>query len=205
MKDYVGNRYGRLVVIDNGYPVYKNSDRMVKVKCDCWTEKKLVISTLRANTTRSCGCMKREQMANKKRTHWMYWIRIHRIRSWIKTRCNNNNVLIYKHYWWRWITYDRKRETFEWFYEDMWPTYKEWLEIDRIDNDWNYCKENCKWVIHKDNMQHYRKCHYITYNWETKNISQWAKIKWKHTTTILRRINRWLSIEKILSTKKRIK
>ena len=72
----------------------------------------------------------------------------------IKKRCGNKKVKNYHRYGGRGITYDKKWETFEGFYEDMGSTYKEGLQIDRIDNDSDYTKENCKWVTCIENMQH---------------------------------------------------
>lgn len=203
MKDYVWVRFGRWVITDNGYNFGKAGHRMVKVKCDCGKEKEINLWSLRNWDSKSCWCMRNEQMAQKQYIHWMYHTRIRRIWSGIKTRCTNPKIWIFKHYWWRWISYDPKRETFLGFYEDMWPTYKEWLEIDRIDNNGNYTKENCRWVTHLENMQHYRKCHYITYNGETLNLSQWSKKIGKHVTTILRRIKEWKPLDVVLSPKKR--
>ena len=142
-------------------------------------------------------------MADKQYIHWMNNTRIRKIWSWMKNRCNNIKTPIYKHYWWRWIIYSTKRETFLWFYKDMWSSYKEWLELDRIDNDGNYCKENCKRVTHLENMQHYRKCHMITFEWITLNLWQRSKKIWKSESTILRRIKAWKSLEVVLSTSKR--
>ena len=80
----------------------------------------------------------------------------------IKHRCNNPKAKYYHRYWWRWIKC--LRNTFEDFYNDMYESYighvneyglwMKYTQIDRIDNDWNYCKENCRWVTAKEN-NHY--------------------------------------------------
>ena len=50
------------------------------------------------------------------------------------------------HYGGRGISYDPRWESFEVFWEDMSEGYSEHLELDRIDPNGNYCKENCRWV-----------------------------------------------------------
>jgi len=93
----------------------------------------------------------------------------------IKKRCDNPKNKSYKNYWWRWITYDIRWEKFELFYEDMKEWYKEHLTIDRKGNDWNYNKDNCRWATKKEQANNKRTCRYITYNWETLNLTQWCK------------------------------
>lgn len=78
---------------------------------------------------------------------------------WVKQRCQDRNCRIYKYYWWRGIVCGRNN--FQDFYNDMRESFiKQWNEIwfwraecqlDRINNDWNYCKENCRWVTAKQN------------------------------------------------------
>ena len=84
--------------------------------------------------------------------------RIYRIWEGMKDRCLSNKRKAYKWYWWRWITIcDEWKEDFMEFYRDMWKSYekhvKEFWEkntsIDRTNNDWNYCKENCRWATWK--------------------------------------------------------
>lgn len=203
MKNHIWRIFWRLIVIDNWYVIWVNSDRMCLCKCNCWVEKYIRLSSMRCWKINSCWCIKSEIMREKQTIHWMNNTRIWRIRRWIKTRCNNKNTKIYKHYWWRWISYDPKRETFIGFYDDMWQTYKEWLELDRIDNSWNYSKKNCKRTTHLENMSHTRKNHMITFNWETMDIRRWSKKIWKHESTILRRIKSWQSLDVILSPRKR--
>ena len=102
--------------------------------------------------------------------------RLHCVWSWMKQRCNNKRSTSYKDYWWRWITICEKRKIFELFYEDMKEWRKKWLSIDRIDNNWNYCKENCRWATQWQQMRNTRRnrnwfkddfmVDYLSYVWD---------------------------------------
>ena len=61
--------------------------------------------------------------------------RIYRIWRTMKQRCTNPKNISAKEYLERWITYCDEWENFEAFYKDMWGTYKEWLTLERIDNN----------------------------------------------------------------------
>lgn len=53
--------------------------------------------------------------------------------------------------------------------------YKDGLSIDRINNDGNYCPENCRWITRKEQQSNTRRCRMITAWGETKTITEWAK------------------------------
>ena len=77
---------------------------------------------------------------------------------------------------------------FEWksfneFKEDMYDSFLEHVKkhgeanttIDRIDNNGNYCKDNCRWVTTEQQALNKKKSRFITINGVTKNIATWAK------------------------------
>jgi hypothetical protein len=116
----------------------------------------------------------------------------------MKSRCNDENN---KKYWWRWISYDKKRQTFDWFVDDMEQWYSDELQIDRIDNDWNYSKENCRWVTAKDNCNNRRQSKKIEYKWEIHTIAERERIYWLNYDLLWTRLRRWMSFENAIQNK----
>lgn len=52
--------------------------------------------------------------------------------------------------------------------------YDEGLTIDRVDNNGNYCPENCRWATKAENNQNRRSSRYYTYNGKTQNLQKWC-------------------------------
>lgn len=67
-------------------------------------------------------------------------------------RCLNPEHVTYHNYGGRGITVDPKWLEYEGFVEDM-GERPDGFELDRTDNDGNYCKENCQWVTRTDNLR----------------------------------------------------
>jgi hypothetical protein len=122
--------------------------------------------------------------------------------SWaeLKRRCKDRKRVCFKDYWWRGITCCERWEKFENFYNDMWDSWKPWLQIDRIDNDWNYEKSNCRWVTRKENCRNKSNNRILEFNWMKKCIAEWAEYLWIKQSTLYQRYHtyKW-SIEKCLT------
>lgn len=168
--------------------------RIFKCECDCWNIKEFRLWDIRSWKTQSCWCI--YKTSNIK--HWMTYSRMNKIWSWMKTRCNNKNRKEYKDYWGRWIAYDPKWETFEWFYEDMKEWYKDYLSLDRKNSDWNYCKNNCRWSTDKEQQRNKRNT--LKYKWIS--IKEWCeKLELNYFTVKSRIVLYWWDIEKALELK----
>lgn len=161
-------RFWRLVT--TWETTYKWKNIYEKCICDCWNVKFISRWNLNHWNAKSCGCLAkekcRETQAKYFTKHWLAHSRIYHIFQGIKTRTESKNHISYKYYWWKWIRC--KWKTFEDFYKDMGDSYIEHIHkywekqttIDRINWDWDYCKENCRRATRKEKM-HNRKV-YIT-------------------------------------------
>lgn len=131
--------------------------------CDCGNTTIVKSSHLTGNHTLSCGCWNIEKTGNMNRSHSMSKTRFYEIWKGINQRCNNKKDDRYLDYGGRGIK--NKWIKFESFYKEMYPSYlihlaefgEKQTTIDRIDNNKNYCKKNCKWSTYKEQNNNRRK------------------------------------------------
>jgi len=86
-------------------------------------------------------------------THGLSMTKIYHVWEAMKGRCSNPKNQVYRYYGARGVTVCGEWVKFEAFYEDMGPSYKEGLSIDRVDNDKGYSKDNCRWAT-RSQQQH---------------------------------------------------
>ena len=125
-------------------------------------------------------------------------------RAWVnmKTRCNNPNISYFNRYGGRGIKVCKKWQSFDGFIDDMYDSYKDNLTLDRVDNNGNYCKENCRWATSREQAQNTRnidKAIKIKYMGIKDTIKNWAEyFGIKRRTLSARIIDYKWSIEKSL-------
>lgn len=115
--------------------------------------------------------------------------RLYRIWLGMNTRCNNPRSAHYGNYGGRGIRVCDEWKSYEKFKD--WSEnsgYRDDLQIDRIDNDGNYCPENCRWASPVEQARNKRNNHVLTVNGKSGTVAEWAEITGIKRETISRRI-----------------
>ncbi len=74
------------------------------------------------------------------------------------------------------------------------------MEIDRIDNNGDYCKDNCRWATTLQQARNKSNNKLITAFGTTKNLSAWAESTGFRYGLILKRLNLGWTAERALTT-----
>jgi hypothetical protein len=89
-------------------------------------------------------------------------------------RCENPKSPVYRHYGGRGIKVcERWRHSFAAFISDMGRS-PEKHELDRIDNNGDYCPENCRWTTRKKQIRNRRTTPLLTWDGRTMSVGEWA-------------------------------
>lgn len=108
--------------------------------------------------------------------HGMWNKREYLIWQHMKARCYRKTSPDYKNYGARGIKISQPwLDKFENFYNDM-GDCPEGFSIERIDNNKDYSKSNCKWASRKEQARNRRTSVYYTHDGVTKTVAEWAEI-----------------------------
>jgi len=194
VKNLIGKKFGKLLVIKK-MNNNKYRQHMWLCLCECGKEKIVRGNNLKSRVTKSCGCSRTKHghtkmVVSKTYTAWKNMVR----------RCTSPNEKNYRYYGGRGIKVCKRWQKFMNFLEDMGepPTQKH--SIDRIDNDGNYCKANCRWVTSKINNRNRRNNHLISHGGKIQCVSAWAEELKINITTLRARLYLDWSVEKALTT-----
>jgi hypothetical protein len=118
----------------------------------------------------------------------------------MKSRCDNPQHHAYKDYGMRGISYEPRWSDFQAFLDDM-GTKPTGTSLDRVDNNGNYSKKNCRWATRAEQMNNMRTNRLITHEGKTQTMAQWAREVGINYRTLKTRLNiaKW-SITKALTT-----
>ncbi len=101
----------------------------------------------------------------------------------------------------RWRTRQPNAQGFWNFLEDMGERPKG-STLDRVESDGDYSPENCRWSTRAEQQRNRRNNVMITFDGKTQCAKDWADQIGIADTTIIRRLNRGLPIEIVLSNKR---
>ena len=150
-----GVRFGRIVVL-KCVGKTRNNITVYKCVCDCGDEKYLRSDKIKTQQVGACGCAKNKirPCYRRNRKPGTRIKRTSEYRAWedIKKRCLNPKHKDYPNYGGRGIGMcDEWVNSSASFLKDMGNKPSSLHEIDRIDNELGYTKDNCHWVTKKVN------------------------------------------------------
>lgn len=205
---YVGKKFGLLTVLSVASLQDSSGAYCWICKCDCSKICRVRKHSVKTGRVRSCGCLQRttaaqlaSEMGRANRKHgktkspeYIAWRQM-------RQRCLDKKNKAYPRYGGRGIKICDRWSDFEMFLKDMGNRPTNRHTIDRINNDGNYCPENCRWATYTAQARNKNNTILLTYDGLTKSLAEWAECKNLNYVTLWSRlhVSQW-SLNKALET-----
>lgn len=195
--DLTGRRFTKWVVQIRDFEIHKDKGIHWICKCDCGVVRAVTQRTLLTGKSKSCGCLSvtvHGFTSRKRNRHPIY-------NSWMcmRRRCLDPKNIEYKNYGGRGITFCARWNDFSLFLKDMGATWERGRTLNRIDNNGNYCPENCNWATKLEQSHNTRSNVFLTFNGESKCLNQWARDLGVGVNVFYGRYIRGYPLDKLLS------
>ena len=191
-KDLSGQTLGYLTVVE-----YHGSDgrrSLWSLRCACGKIITLpaieITKQQKKGVLASCGCMRRASIAAKKKTHGMSRHKAFAVWRSMLDRCRLPTHQAWRNYGGRGIRVcESWQGSFAAFWEDMGPTYREGLTLERRDNSAGYSPQNCVWATPIKQARNKRPNVVINTPWGRMTVAEAADRSGLNRTTLYYRVN----------------
>lgn len=192
-----GQKFGRLSVLS--MTASRDGMSVWNCLCECGQSADILGKSLVRGNTKSCGCLRREQLVERNTTHGMSEHSAFECWIGMRKRCFNVASSDYADYGGRGILPSPEWEFFATFWKDMGPTWKAGLTLDRIDVNGPYSKENCRWATRLDQANNKRNNRFLDTPNGRMTFAQAVRFYGLTKTALWHRIRRGWSTERLFT------
>jgi hypothetical protein len=178
IKMKIGDKKNRLILRE----IFKKEDCGVmcsfgRFDCECGNIVETKISQVYREHTKSCGCYVKELIGKRSTTHGKSKTVLYSRWCGILNRCYRVSEHQYPAYGGRGIrTCDEWKNDFDNFYN--WAInngFSPELSIDKLDDNWHYCPENCRWATIEQQLESKYNNRMILAFGEIKSVLIWTR------------------------------
>ena len=185
--DLSGQQFEYLTVLRRSENIGNGKKPVVLFECRCKCGKIINVKSdsLLTGHTKSCGCRKVKHHGHRDN------LKLYEAWKNMRRRVNDPTNKRYDRYGGRGIKICPEWNDFVTFRNWAFANgYKEDLTIDRIDNDGDYCPENCRWATLTEQANNTSRNHYIDVKGELMTMAQAARVLGLTYSTVQHRVER---------------
>ena len=193
----LSQKFGRLTVVSKASASKAGKSRWL-CRCDCGIEKIVRGDNLTSGCTKSCGCLNRALVSERRTTHGNSQTPEYKAWKAAEYRCIHPNDARFHDYGGRGIEF--RLPNFVEFLAHIGPRPSNKHSLDRIDNNGHYEIGNIRWGTKEIQYLNRRSTRMITYQAQNLCMAEWAKKIGCSSSTIAYRLKLGWSVEATLET-----